>query len=105
MFKNLLLAFGVCGLAVASAKTYTVTLSQPYTVAGRQLRPGDYRLTVNGTKAVLMDRRGKTIDANTTVQNEQKKYSYTAVESNSANGATHLQAIEVAGTNVKVNFN
>jgi hypothetical protein len=31
MFKNVLLGLGLFGLAIASAKTYTITLSEPYT--------------------------------------------------------------------------
>ena len=105
MLRNLLLAFGVCGLAIASAKTYTVTLAEPYTLAGAQLKPGNYRLSVNGSQAVLRDSRGRTIQAKATVQNEATKYAYTAVESRTNKGASSLQAIEVQGTHTKVEFN
>jgi hypothetical protein len=69
MFKNLLLGIGLFGLAIASAKTYNITLSEPYTVGTTQLKAGDYKLVVNGSTAALEDQQGK-VEANGTLENE-----------------------------------
>ena len=55
MFKNLLFGIGLLGLAVASAKSYHITLTEAYTVGTTQLKAGDYRLVVNGSTAALED--------------------------------------------------
>ncbi|HZT30309.1 MAG TPA: hypothetical protein VFA33_10525 [Bryobacteraceae bacterium] len=105
MLKNLLFAFALCGLAIASAKTYTVTLSEPYTLAGKELQPGDYHLSVDGSQAVLKDSQGHVVAAHGTVTQATTKHEYTAVESRSANGGSELRAIELRGTNETVKFN
>ena len=69
MFKNLLFGIGLFGLAIASAKTYNITLSEPYTVGGTQLRAPDYKLVVNESGAALEDERGR-IQASGTLENE-----------------------------------
>jgi hypothetical protein len=97
MFKNLLLGIGLFGLAIASAKTYTITLSEPYTVGTTQLKAGDYKLLVNGSTATLEDQQGK-VQVNGTLVNEAQKFNDTAVVSDQGSGAARLKKIEVGGT-------
>jgi len=59
MFRNLLLGIGLLGLAVASAKSYHITLMEAYTVGTTQLKAGDYRLVVSGSTAALGRRTGE----------------------------------------------
>jgi hypothetical protein len=106
MFKNLLFGIallGMSGLAVASAKTYHVTLSETYTVGTTQLRAGDYKLVVNESAAALEDEHGK-VEANGTLENEAQKFDETAVVSNNANGTPQLKAIELGGTRLQIDF-
>jgi hypothetical protein len=81
MFKNLLLGIGLFGLAIASAKTYNITLSEPYTVGTTQLKAGDYKL-----------------------ENEARKFDDTAVVSDQGSGAARLKKIEIGGTRFQVDF-
>ena len=103
MFKNMLFGIGLFGLAIASAKTYNVTLSEPYTVGGTQLRAGDYKLVVSGSGAALEDERGR-IQASGTLENETRKFDDTAVVSTNANGTAQLHVIELGGTRLQVDF-
>ena len=103
MFKNVLLGIGLFGLSIASAKSYGITLSERYTVGTTQLMAGDYRLVVNGSSALLEDSRGK-VQANGTLENEARKFDDTAILSTSVNGTPRLQAIEVGGTRLQVDF-
>src|ERR1035438_8650496 len=66
LFRSVL-AFAILALAVATAgtvpgtHTYTINLIQPAVVNGAQLKPGEYRLSVEATKVTLV--QGKlTID-------------------------------------------
>jgi hypothetical protein len=102
--KKLLLAFTVAGLALASAKTYTVTLFQPSTVGQTELKPGDYKLELREQKAVL--KSGKTIsEAPVTVENEKSKFGATTVRYRNGDGKYHIQEIRLGGTNMKIVFN
>src|SRR5215472_6472907 len=103
MFKKILLGFGLFGLCMAATKSFNITLSEQFSVGGAQLRAGEYKLVVNGSTAVLEDSRGK-IEANGMVQNETRKFNDTAVRSTTVNGTPHLQAIELGGTRVEVDF-
>jgi len=103
MFKNLLFGIGLFGLAIASAKTYNITLSEPYTVGTTQVRAGDYKLVVSGSSAALEDEQGK-VQASGTLENETRKFDDTAVVSNNANGTPHLRAIELGGTRFQIDF-
>jgi|SRR5579884_3975863 len=59
-------------MAVASAATYHVTLSQPATVNGTQLKAGDYKLQVEGSQAIF--KIGKTtVEAPVKVQEADRK--------------------------------
>jgi hypothetical protein len=103
MFKNVLLGIGLFGLAMASAKTYNITLSEPYTVGTTQLKAGDYKLVVNGSTAALEDQQGK-VEANGTLENEARKFDDTAVVSDQGSGAARLKKIEIGGTRFQVDF-
>ncbi len=102
MVRNLLFGIGLLGLAVASAKTYHLTLSEPYTVGATQLKPGDYKIVVNGSTAALEDDRGK-VQANGTLETV-RNFDNTAVVSNNRSGTPHIQTIELGGTRLQIDF-
>ena len=58
MIKNILVLFTLLGLAaVASAKSYSITLYEPSVIGGAELKPGDYRLELKNEKVVI--KKGK----------------------------------------------
>ena len=91
-------------LAWASAATYTVTLFQPSTVAGKDLKPGDYKLTVENDKAVIMKGKEK-IEASVKIESADSKFSATSVRYTDQGGKMKVQEIRLGGTNTKVVFN
>jgi hypothetical protein len=104
MLKKLLFGIGLLGVGIASAKSYHVTLSEPYMVGTKQLTRGDYKVVVNGSSAALEDERGN-VQASGTLENETQKFDDTAVLStNNANGTPELRAIELGGTRLQIDF-
>ena len=103
MMTRLLLAFAVAGLAVASAKTYSIDLFQPAMLGNIELAPGHYSVDVADMKAVFRNGRihgeaaVKTEDADT-------KYNRTSVVLTNNGGQMHIQEIHIAGTKVKLVF-
>ena len=67
------------------------------------MRAGESKLVVNGSTAALEDSHGK-VEANGMVQNEARKFNDTAIRSATVNEAPHLQAIELGGTSMEVDF-
>jgi hypothetical protein len=101
--KKLLFAFAILALAVASAKTFSVTLFQASTVAGKELKPGDYRLRLDGNKAVITN-GNQSAASQVKVETGDSKYSSTSVRYANAEGKFRIQEIRLGGTKMKLVF-
>ena len=104
MTKKLMFALVVLALTVACAKTYYVTLYQPSVVAGVELKPGEYRLDLNGDKVIL--KNGKHV-AESTVKMEDngEKFSRTSVRYDNGAGKYLIREIRLGGTSLRLVFN
>jgi len=103
MTKRLLLVFAIVGLAVASAKTYTVILPQAAVLGDMQLAPGTYSVEVVDMKALIHN--GKMHgEAPVKVETADNKYSTTTVRLNNEEGKMHLQEIHIGGSKTKLVF-
>lgn len=104
MTRNIIAAFAFLAAALAwAASSYTVNLPKPAVVAGSQLKPGDYKLEINGSKAIL--KHGKTeVEADVTVETGSTRYAETSACCMSEDGKYRLQEIRVGGTNTKLTF-
>jgi hypothetical protein len=91
-------------LAVASANSFTVTLFQPSMVAGKELKPGDYKVTVDNNKAVIEKGKEK-VEAAVKVENGESKFNTTSVRYTNADGKMKVTEIRLGGTTTKVVFN
>jgi hypothetical protein len=102
---RLMLSFGTLALAIASAaSSYHFSLFQPSVVAGTELKPGDYKVQLNGDKAII--KAGKqTVEAAVKVETGTEKFSETSVRFDTANGKMKVQEIRLGGTNTKLVFN
>lgn len=100
MVKKALLALGTVALAVASAANgYHFTLLEKSMLNGTELKPGDYKIEIDGGKATI--RNGKTVaQANVKVENVEQKISSTSVKY--VNGT--VQEIRLGGTKTKLIF-
>jgi len=97
--SKLTLSFGIFALAVASAASnYSVTLNTPTWVGQTQLKPGDYKVAVEGDKAVFKSGKSTVAEAPAAVEQNAKKYTATTLDTTGAK----LQEIHVGGTTVKI---
>lgn len=96
--------FGTLAMAFASAaEHYTVTLHQSTMVAGTELKAGDYKVEVNGNKAILTSGK-KSVEAPVKVETGDQKYSATTVRYATAGGNYQIDEIRVGGTKTKIVF-
>ena len=78
-------------------------MTEPAVVAGSALKPGDYKIVVNGDKATLTS--GKTsVEVPVKVENGTEKFPYTSVESRTEAGKNILDDIRVGGTSTILVF-
>jgi hypothetical protein len=92
------------GVSLASAKTYTFTVTNPAQAGKVQLKPGEYSLKLDGSQVVFMDTNGRRIDATAKVETAGRKFDQTAVATSKAGGSTRIQWIELGGGRNKVVF-
>lgn len=104
MTKKLVLALGMFAATLAwAASGYTVNLSKPAIVGNTEIKPGDYKLELDGDKATL--RHGKTsVEAEATIETTETKFNQTSACCLGEDGKYRLQEIRVGGTNTKVTF-
>jgi hypothetical protein len=103
MVKRFVLAFAILGVAVASAETYRVTLSQPSKLSGKVLKAGDYRLNVESSKVTIV--RGKeSVEVPVKVETVAQKYDNTAVRYTGTGDAVTVTEIRIGGTKTKLVF-
>jgi cytochrome c oxidase assembly protein Cox11 len=102
MKKFLAVVFALGISAAYAASSYRVTLYKPTNINGTQLKPGDYKLELEGDKVVM--KQGKTtVESNVTVQNAPAKFNTTSV-GYTADVADKIQEIRIGGTNLKLLF-
>ena len=102
--KKTLFVFATLALAMASAAaSYKVTLFQPATLNGTELKAGEYKVELKDSKAVL--KVGKSvIEANAKLESTNEKFNNTTVRYDNSDGKMKIQEIRLGGTNSKIVF-
>src|ERR1039457_6704669 len=98
-------ALAIFTLSVASAKTYDILLSSPTKAGNVQLKPGEYQLTVNGTKAIFTDvNTAKSFTTEVKVENTDTKFGDTKIDASSDGSTSVIKDIELGGSKTKIDF-
>jgi hypothetical protein len=103
MRTRLLLLFVAAGLAVASAKTYSIDLFQPAMFGSMELAPGHYSVEVVNQKAVVHSGKLRG-EAPVKTEDGDKKYDRTSVVLANTGGQMHILEIHIEGTKTKLVF-
>jgi len=103
MLKRIVM-FGLLAVALASAKTYSFTISEPAQAGAAQLKPGEYRLKLNDAQVALIDMNGRQIDVVATVEQSDIKFDQTSITTTDVDGVHRILSIQLHGTNNKVVF-
>ena len=101
-----LIGFALLGLSLASAKSYEISVDSVASANTVQLQPGVYKVSFEGSKVKFTsETSGKSVETDATVESNGKtKYDTTAVETQSVNGVTKIQEINLGGTPTKLKF-
>ena len=104
MRKVLPIFLVVAGLAVAGTRSYTVSLTMANMLGTTELKPGDYKLEVDGDKAILRQGKMQT-ESPVKVEEADKKFDNNVVRYvNGADGKAHIQEIRIGGTRTRLVF-
>jgi hypothetical protein len=93
----------LASLGIASAKSYNIVLAAPAMAGTNELKPGDYKLKLEGSQAVFTDlRNDKSFSVPVKVENSDKKFRDTLVETGNQNGMDVIQSIDLGDSNTRV---
>ena len=105
--KSIVLAavLAIFTLSMAFAKTYDVSFSSTTKVGSVQLKAGDYHLKVDGNKATFIDvNSAKAVSTDVKVENSDKKFDQTMVNSTVEGSTNVVKDIELGGSKIKIDF-
>lgn len=103
--KKIFFGFATVALAVASAAAnYKVTLFQPSTINGTELKPGDYKVEFKDNKAVVKGSKN-VVEADAKLETGTEKFGSTSVRYTNVDGKMKVQEIRLGGTTSKIVFN
>ncbi len=95
-------ALTFASVMLASAKTYDITIPAPVKAGAVELKPGVYKLKIEGSQAVFTDSHDKSFSVPATVENADRKFGSTLLESASHDGVDTIQAIDLGDSNTRV---
>ncbi len=95
-------AVALSSAALASAKTYEITLLGPAKAGAVELQPGEYKVRVEGSRAVFTDAHNKLVTVPATVENADKKFDSTRVETANHDGMDTIQAIDLGDSKTRL---
>jgi hypothetical protein len=105
--KSLLIvsALTLSAIGIASAKSSSVTFTTPSKAGATNLKPGEYRVKVEGGQAIFTDeQQGKSFSIPVKIEQSDKKFSDTSVDSSNANGIDTIHEIDLGGTTTRLEF-
>ena len=91
---------GVSSIGIASAKSYYFTLTAPTKAGTTVLKAGEYEVNVKGNQAVFTNDGGKSVSVPVKVEQSDKKFDATAVNSDSDT----IKEIDLGGSTTKLTF-
>jgi hypothetical protein len=99
-------ALALFTLTVVSAKSYNITVSSPSKAGSVQLKPGQYKLTVEGGNATFTEQtKGqKSFTTPVKVEEGDKKFNDTRVISSKEGEVEKITEIDLGGSKTKLGF-
>jgi hypothetical protein len=97
LIKVISLATLALGIASA-ASSYSVKFTDSVWIGGTQLKPGDYKVEMQGDKAVFKSGKNVAVEVPATLEQSDKRYDYTSFLSQDSK----VSEIDVGRTNMKI---
>jgi hypothetical protein len=104
MKKMILCLAAAVALVWAGSVASRVTLLQPSTLNGVELKPGEYKIQLDGNKLTLQNGKTRAEAAVKTEQNDEK-FSSTSIRYINGDGKMRITEIRIGGTKTKLVVN
>jgi hypothetical protein len=90
--------------ANAASTTYRVNLPNPAWLGSSELKPGAYRLEVDGDKAIFRSGKNVVAEAPAKIETSPQKHSQTSITLSNQGSRPELREIRVGGTATSIVF-
>lgn len=91
--------------SVYAAKSYDITLAKNAKAGSLDLAAGDYSVSHDGNKVKFTAvKSGKSMETDATVENADKKFSTTLVDTEATTDTIKIHEIDLGGTVTKLKF-
>jgi hypothetical protein len=98
-------ALALSSLTIVSAKSYDIILSSLTKAGSITLKPGQYKLKVDGTTATFTDvNTSKSFTTTVKVETTDKKFDDTRVQSKKDGETDAIEEIDLGGSKTKLGF-
>lgn len=98
-------ALALFSLSVASAKSYEITVTNPTKAGSVDLKPGKYKVTVEGTNATFVEQgKSKGVSVPVKVKEAPKKFDDTRVQSSKDGSGEKITEIDLGGSKTVLEF-
>jgi len=104
MKKMIVCLAAAMSLVWAGAMSSKVTLFQPSTLNGVELKPGEYKVHVDGEKLTLQNGKTKA-EAGVKAEQAEQKFGATSIRYQNGDGKMRITEIRIGGTNTKLVVN
>jgi len=95
----------VSALTIANAKTYDIVVSNTTKAGSVQLKPGEYKLKVEGSNATFISvDSSQSFTTPVKVENVTEKFDQTKMETTKDGDQDRLQEIDLGGSHTKLGF-
>jgi len=104
--KSLLIAgaLTLSAAGLAAAKSYDISVGGTLKAGETELKPGAYKVKVEGTEATFTDSHSKSVTVPVKLEKADKKFDETAVETKEENGVRSMEAIRLGGSTTRIVF-
>ncbi len=102
MTKKIILSLATLALAL-SAETHRITLFQSTVLNGKELKPGDYKVEIKDSKAIISQGK-QSVESAVRVENADATFGSTSVRYANGDGKYNLKEIRLGGTKTKLVF-
>jgi hypothetical protein len=100
--RSLIIVSTLALSSVVLAKSYDITIIATVKAGDVELKPGQYKLKIENGQAVFTDSHDKSVTVPAKVENAEKKFNSTRVETASHDGTDTIQAIDIGDSNTRV---
>jgi hypothetical protein len=85
-------------------KTYEITLSTASKAGSVELKPGRYKLKIEGSNAIFIDSKSKSVSTPVKIQDGDKKFDDTRVHTLTEGKIESIKEIDLGGSKTSLGF-